>query len=294
MSALNEGYFTALGTPIDACGDLVEKSLVEEIRQQLFYGASGMLVLGSMGMQPSILPQVCARAVRVAANAVSGRAALFAGVMDNSIRGVLARIEALKGLEIDGVVVTTPYYFTSADADLLNFFTEIANRSPYPVYLYDLQVATKQKITYPMVRTLAKHDNIRGIKSADLPMIFQILNLGEVKDTFTPLYSGLDTVDAACAKGISRYLDGMFATTPRNAQALESCRRNADYAGVTRHLRNILKLRDTMALFEIFPSFTVCMNLLGMKGKFNPDYEMAAPPEALDVLREAMREIGEL
>ena len=52
----------------------------------------------------------------------------------------------LKDLDIDAVVATTPYYFVSAQSDLIGYFTRIADRSPVPLYLYDLPQVTKVKI----------------------------------------------------------------------------------------------------------------------------------------------------
>lgn len=291
---MKQGFYTALGTPIDAQGQIVEDSLRTQIEQQIAHDASGLLLMGSMGMQPAIRTDACRRAVEIAADAVRHRAPLFAGAMDNSIARVMDRIDAFRPLKLEGVVITTPYYFTSDSATLVRFFTAIADASPYPVYLYDLPVSTKQKITYLMVRTLAKHQNIVGIKTADLAMILQIKHEGEVKSDFSCLYSGLDTADMGCLHGVDRYLDGMFACAPKNAQAMEKCRRQGDYAGVTRYLRNILLLRDTMARFAIFPSFTAVMNFLGMPGSFAPDYEGAVSEENAAVLLDTLRKIGEI
>ena len=291
---LNEGFYTALGTPIDAKGAIVEESLRTEIEQQIRHGASGMLLMGSMGMQPVIPADEATRAAKIAADAVNGRVPLFVGVMDNSICRVLQRVEALRGLNLTGIVLTAPYYFTTDNKTLIHYFTAIADASPFPLYLYDLPVAVKHKITYPMVVELAKHPNIMGIKTADITMIMKIAYAGEIKSEFTALYSGLDTMDVGCAHGIRRYLDGMFATTPKNAQAMEACCRAGDAKGASLHLANIIRLRDTMAKYDIFPSFTVTMNLLGMSGSFAPDYNLPVGPEGVAELKKVMQEIGEL
>ncbi len=293
---LQDGFYTALGTPVDRQGNVIEDSLRVEIEQQIAHGASGMLLLGSMGMQPSVVPAECARAARIASRAVAGRATLFVGVMDNSVRAVLERVEAMKGADLSGVVLTTPYYFTADDASLIRYFRAVADASPFPLYLYDLPVAVKQKITYPMVVELARHEKVMGIKTADLTMILQIMQRGEVKKEFTPLYSGLDTVDVGCAHGVWHYLDGMFATAPYNAQKMEACFRAGDFAGANGCLQKILLLRDTMAKYneDIFSSFTFTMNLLGMGGYFEPDYGAPISEEGRIALEKLMREIGEI
>lgn len=293
---LQEGFYTALGTPIDKDGSIVEESLRAEIEGQIAHGAAGMLLLGSMGMQPSIVKSECARAARIASDATAGRTALFVGVMDNSIRGVLERIEAMRGLELTGVVLTTPYYFKADTAQLIRYFNAVADVSPFPVYLYDLPVSVKQKITYPMLVELARHPNIMGVKTADIVMIMQIMLRGEVKNEFTPLYSGLDTFDVGYTHGIRHYLDGMFAAAPHNAEKMDERFRAGDFLGAKKYLDNILLLRDTMAKFDgqIFASFTWVMNQLGMDGFFEPDYSRPVSDEGRAVLSRMLRDVGEL
>ena len=47
---LEKGFYTALGTPLDESGNLVADSLTKHINQQIDAGASGLLLMGSMGI----------------------------------------------------------------------------------------------------------------------------------------------------------------------------------------------------------------------------------------------------
>ncbi|MDO5566395.1 MAG: dihydrodipicolinate synthase family protein, partial [Planctomycetia bacterium] len=143
MLELKEGFYTALGTPLDEQGNIVADSLTRQIEQQIIVGASGLLFLGSMGAQCSVRTDQCKVGAQVAAQAVAGRVPLFVGVMDNGVERVLERIADLEGLPLQGVVLTTPYYFICDPDSIVSYFTKIAARSPFPVYLYDLPVVTK-------------------------------------------------------------------------------------------------------------------------------------------------------
>jgi len=159
LSLTETGFYTALGTPLDDKGAIVEESLIGQIEMQIEADASGVLLLGSMGMQPSVSRVACARAAKIAACTVAGRIPLFVGVIANTVEDVLDRIKALEGLHLDGVVLTTPYCFCSTADNLLNYFRMVADASPFPVYLYDLPSVTKQKITIPMAIKPAKPSN---------------------------------------------------------------------------------------------------------------------------------------
>ena len=300
-TTLPNGFYTALGTPLDANGNILPESLATQIDMQCQAGAAGFLVLGSMGMQASVRQDQCAATVSAAANALNSmpanhekRPILLAGVMDNSVTRVLDRIMMLSGLSVDGVVATTPFYSLCGEDALERFFTQIADRSVFPLYLYDLPSVTKIKITLSLVRKLAKHPNICGIKTGD-PVLTRSLWLDEsLKNTFSVIFSGLDVFDVASAFGISRFLDGMFACCPQTSKRMFELFAEGRFNEGGKFLNQILGLRDTMFGYNIFPAFAIAMNLLGCPGNHAPDYETPSPPEAMEAIRRKLIEMKEL
>ena len=109
MNKLKAGFYTALGTPLDNDGNIIEASLRREIDMQIEAGASGLLLMGSMGIEAAIKLDAWANAAKIAVDAVAGRVPLFVGAMDNSIWRVKERLALLEELDIDGVVLTTPF-----------------------------------------------------------------------------------------------------------------------------------------------------------------------------------------
>ena len=163
---LEKGFYTALGTPLTESGELVAESLTKHIEQQIAAGASGLLLMGSMGIEAFIKNSAYAEIVKTGVAANAGRLPLFVGVMDNSVAKVMEKIEMIGKADITGVVLTTPFYSMLNFDQLVNWFTIIADRSPYPVYLYDLAVVTKIKITLPLIDKLINHTNIKYAKVA--------------------------------------------------------------------------------------------------------------------------------
>ncbi|MDD3588311.1 MAG: dihydrodipicolinate synthase family protein, partial [Thermoguttaceae bacterium] len=218
MVELKKGFYTALGTPLDHSGRIVTKSLAQQVETQIACEASGLFLLGSMGMQCAIKSEECFVAAKVATDAAHGKIPILFGVMDNSIERIMDRIEQVRTLPLDGVVVTPPYYFISNDASQVNLYTAIADRSPFPVYLYDLPALTKMKITYEIAAKLAHHPNVRGIKTQD-PQLVRLLMLDDsVSDDFALLFSKIDLFDVVWSYGCHWNLDGMFDAAPRNSQ----------------------------------------------------------------------------
>lgn len=214
--------------------------------------------------------------------------------MDNSIDRVLDRVRQLDGFDLDGVVATTPFYGICKEDALEKFFTQIADRSPFPLYLYDLPGVTKMKITFPLTSRLARHPNILGIKTGDMVLARLLSREESLREKFSVVFSGLDIFDVAASYGISRFLDGMFACTSKNSKRMFDLfsQRRFDEGG--KCLDRILDLRDTMVLHNIYPAFTIAMNLLGCSGDFSPDYEPEPGPETWGVIRQKMMDVEEL
>ena len=217
MKYIQQGFYTAMGTPMNADGSVCEKGLRQHIENQITNGAAGLFIMGTMGCQPAIRTEEYPKVAQIASDAVNGRTALLVGAMDNSIARVRDRIKALHGCELTGVVLTTPFFFPCQGKLLINFFTQIADTSEFPVFLYDQPGVTNNKITNGDLAQLAKHPNILGIKTAD---ISHVRYLKENHPDFEVLYSHSDLYAAAAALGVDKFLEGMFCATPKNARIL--------------------------------------------------------------------------
>lgn len=293
MKKLQNGFYTALGTPLDKSGNLISESLEKHVNQQIEAGAAGLLLMGSMGKEAYLKNSTYEDAVKIAAKTNNGRLPLFVGAMDNSIAKVMEKIKLIGDAKIDGVVLTVPFYATVNDNQAVNWFKIIADMSPYPVFLYDLPVVTKYKINLGVIDKLINHKNIKGIKTADWEMIHAIERKYPDAD-FECLYSGLDSFDYANMMGIGKNLDGMFSCTPKNGKKMVECNLKGDFKGARKYLDNILLLRDTMIKYDLMPCFTHCMNLLGCDGNFHQDYCLPITDEAKQVMKDIMMKIGEL
>ena len=287
-------FFTALGTPLTEDGLLVSESLKREINEQIDIGASGLLLMGSMGKEAYIMNSEYGKIVDAAIEAVDGRVPLYVGAMDNSIARVMEKINLIgNGKKIDGIVLTVPFYSVPTNADAINWFNSIATKSSYPIYLYDLPGVTQFKMSMKVIDGVINHENIKGLKSANWELINAIGRKYPEK-SFECFYSGLDNFDYAALLGLSKQLDGMFTCTPRNSKAMYERMNCGDFVGARRHLDNILLLRDTMIANNLNRCFTTAMNLLGYEGNFHADYSAPIDDSVKELIADTMKKIGEL
>jgi 4-hydroxy-tetrahydrodipicolinate synthase len=267
----NIGFVTALGTPTDFSGNLNTRSMRQQIDMQIDSHAAGLLALGSMGIQPYLRHETFFQTVKTCCDHIGGRIPLYVGVSDLSVMRVMDRIDAISGLPIDAVVSTVPYYNVLTQNEIYTFYREIARNSAYPLFLYDLPAVTKTPIAPSTIERLMNDEpNIRGIKTAQLPTIRSIRDT--VHENFSIFYSGLDTMDMVISSSVPVGLDGMFCVTGETTNALFSALRDNRQEDATLALSSILRIRDTFISYGVFSSFTAAMNLIGLEGRFHPDY----------------------
>jgi 4-hydroxy-tetrahydrodipicolinate synthase len=289
---MKEGFYPALGTPTDEDGRLNKKSFQRQIDLMLDSGASGMLCLGSMGKMTSIRENEYNKIAGVCSEVVSGKVPVMTGVMDCSVLRVIDRIRSLDGIEIDGVVTTSPFYSRLKPEQVVNFFRKVSKESKYPLYVYDLPSVTQSHVTKEILHTLIKEDNIRGIKTANLELILDLRRNDLFRKDFGVFFSGLDLFDAALKMGVTKNLDGMFTCTPRNSKAMYSGRGEQDL--ITDSLNNILKLRNIFVKEIIASGYSYSMELLGCEGYYNRDFDNPVSEKLKSEIYNCMKEIGEI
>lgn len=289
---MNSSFYPALGTPLDQDGNVIMNSLVKHVEDQVNKKAEGLLVMGSMGIQPVIKNSEYAKVAEISVEAARGACPVYVGVMDNSIARVRDRIDSLKELQLDGVVATLPFYFQSSQEEMKVFYRALADSSPFPLYLYDLPGVTQCKTQASTVIELMSHPNIAGIKSGDIALA-RVLSrkVSEIDTHFKVIYSGLDTFDVAYGYGITRNLDGMFSCTGAITETMYTALSEGNRELAAQCLDQIVGLRNVFIEVGVFPGFTHAMNLLGFEGCFHPDYATDLNPQQADKVKSYMQQI---
>lgn len=289
---MDNSFYTALGTPLDQDGNVIVDSLTKHVEDQVEKGAEGLLVMGSMGIQPVIKDSEFVKVAEIAVKSARGACPVYAGVMDNSVARIKDRIDSLKGMQLDGVVATVPFYFQSTQSEIVNFYRAIADTSSYPLYLYDLPGVTQCKIGAATVIELMSHPNIAGIKTGDLVLSRTLSRTVEKENsTFQVIFSGLDMFDVAYRYGLTKNLDGMFSCTSGLAQEMYTALKEGNHEHAAQKLDDICGLRNVLVEVGVFPGFTYAMNLLGFEGSFHPDYASRLNPQQADKVKSYMQHI---
>lgn len=295
MKEIKSGFVPALGTPLDANGNLLAESYKKQIDDQIKAGASAILCMGTMGIEPYIRDDVFPDVVKTAIEGAAGRVPVLVGAMETSVARAKCKIEAIGHLDFDALVFTPPFYLACNKQEVSNFFKRVSALTDKDIFLYDHPYSTQAKITYDMViELLASIPNLKGIKSNDTVMFRKLMQNPDVAKTFELIFSGLDIFDVAYKFGFEKCLDGMLACTPHNTSMLFNELGKGNFDAAKNYLNNIISLRDVFVSNDLWPSFTASMNMLGYEGNFSPDYSSQITKEAYDTVYTEMKRIGEI
>lgn len=165
---LLEGVFPAITTPFYPDGRIYFRKLEHNVAKYCLTDVVGLVVLGSTGEVVMLSDAERQEVLRGAMEAAAPNKIMIAGTGAESVRGTLEMTEAAAELGYDAALVRTPHYYKSqmTPTVMLNFYRTVADRSPLPVLIYSVPPFTGYDIPAEVVRELAEHANIIGIKES--------------------------------------------------------------------------------------------------------------------------------
>jgi 4-hydroxy-tetrahydrodipicolinate synthase len=166
-------------------------------------GVDAVFIMGSAGEGVALRDAEKVRLAEKSAEMIKGRARLIAGVSQESAWRVKELMSAFKELPLDAIVVTLPYYFpVSSQEAVKQFFLEIADASPKPVFVYNIPCFTKVNIAPETTLSLTSHPNIIGVKDSnpDLAHTLKLIRLIRERTQDFKIFVGEEAVVASLAE----------------------------------------------------------------------------------------------
>ena len=166
MKKLLTGLIPPMVTPLAADRTLDVKGVEKMCSHLIKGGVDGIFLLGTTGEGPHLSYALRAELIRTACACVKGRVKVIAAVTDTTMEEAVALAGVAQEAGCAAVVATTPYYFKLTQTEIVAWFTELADRSPLPVVIYDMPAHTDTIVEPATVAQLAAHPNIVGMKDS--------------------------------------------------------------------------------------------------------------------------------
>lgn len=160
-----QGTYTALITPFNRDGSVDYGCLRALVDQQAAAGIAGICPVGTTGESPTLDYEEHAEVIRKTIEFTDHRMQVIAGTGANSTREAIELTRHAMEDGADATLQIAPYYNKPSPEGVYRHFAEVAEVG-LPVLLYNAPGRTSRDIPIPVVKRLAAHSAIKGIKEA--------------------------------------------------------------------------------------------------------------------------------
>ena len=186
-----KGAGVALVTPMNSDGSVNYDELEKLIEFQIKNGTDAIISCGTTGESATLSSQERNDVIEFTVKKVNGRIPVIAGTGCNNTKQALENSLNAEKLEVDGLLIVTPYYNKTSQSGLIKHYEYIADRVKTPIILYNVPSRTGVSIKPQTYLKLSKHKNIVAVKEAsgDISSLAETISL--CKDNLA-VYSGND------------------------------------------------------------------------------------------------------
>ncbi len=198
------GVGVAIVTPFDKNEAVDFAALAQIVERIIAGGADYIVALGTTSESPTLPADERRAGAKFIKERTAGRVPLMIGIGGNCTREVIATLKGGIADGYDAVLSVCPYYNKPNQEGLYRHFKALAEASPLPIVLYNIQGRTGVNMLPETVARLAKEcGNIIGIKEAS-GNIDQMALVHELAPEGFALICGDDglTVDAMRRGGV--------------------------------------------------------------------------------------------
>ncbi|MFG2073769.1 5-dehydro-4-deoxyglucarate dehydratase [Nonomuraea maritima] len=269
-------------TPFDAAGGLADDVLAEHVRTGMEHGPGGVFAACGTGEFSALSEAEHARVVRVAADAVGGRAPLFAGA-GGPLGAALNQARAAREAGADGLLLMPPYLAQGPGHGFAAYVRAVAAELPVIVYQRG-PVALEPDA----VLELAATPGVIGLKDGLGDIDRMQRTVLAVRERFPDFlfFNGLPTAELTMPAyrgiGVELYSSAVFAFAPEIALAYL----NGDERLLTEFYAPLVRLRGKV------PGYAVSLVKAGVRLR-GLDVGPVRPP-LVDLTDEHLAELDSL
>ncbi len=180
-----KGVVVPMVTPVKENGTL-DTQAVERIIAFFVQAGVSPLLMGTTGEGNSVSQKDGLLFVETAVKAAQKRITIYAGLTGNCFAEQLAQAEAYTKAGADVIVATLPTYYALTEEQMENYYRTLADSIKGPLMLYNILATTHMSIPVEVIRRLADHPNIVGLKDSerDLERMAQCIEIAKGREDF--------------------------------------------------------------------------------------------------------------
>src|SRR2546428_207060 len=224
------GVFPAITTQMKKDGALDLDATARHADMLIKSGVTGLIFLGSLGENQSLMPEEKRGVIQAMVKAVNGRVPILGGVAETSTAEACRYVRDCEKLGADGFMLMPPMVYKSPDPrESLYHFLTVAQATGLPIMIYNNPISYGHDITPELFAELAVRKNFVALKesSADTRRMTDLHNT--VGDRYA-IFTGVDDLVLECAiLGIDGWVAGSGIAFPGENQYFGELTRRGDW-----------------------------------------------------------------
>lgn len=166
------GIIPPLVTPLLDNDTLDIKGLENLIERLIAGGVHGLFILGTTGEAQSISYTLRRQMIEETSRINKKRLPLLVCISDTSITESIKLADIAANCGADAVVSAPPYYYAPSQVELAEFYLDLTDRLPLPLFLYNMPSHTKVNFAPETIRQIAEHKNVLGFKDSSANAVY--------------------------------------------------------------------------------------------------------------------------
>ncbi len=159
-----DGVAAPLVTPFTEDGDVDERALSELVGWLEDRGIDFLVPCGSTSEAELLTADERVRVIETVADAAS--VPILAGTGSPGYRETREATDAAAEAGADAALVVTPFYYPHDQSAIADYYRDVADAAPIPIYLYSVPVFTNVRLQPDTAAEVADHPNVAGMKDS--------------------------------------------------------------------------------------------------------------------------------
>ena len=210
-----QGVYPAVTTKFKEDFSLDFDAMAQHLEFQLDAGVHGVIILGSLGENPTLDMDEKLQLTEFFIKQVNGRVPLLACIAESDTRQACSYAGRAEAMGIDGFMLLPPMRYPSDKRETMSYLEEVAAASDVPIMLYNNPVAYGTDLSPEDFETLASNPKFVAIKesSANTRRVPEIRR--RTGDRYA-IFCGVDDLAFECISlGAVGWVAGLVVAFPR-------------------------------------------------------------------------------
>ena len=160
------GVMVPILTPLTPAGEVDTASLRRLVNYLLDNGVHGIWAAGTTGEFAALREPARRLVIETVADEVAGRVPVVGNISAPATAAAIDAARDVRGMPLDGVAATPPYYYTHSQEELLDHFRAIAEACAQPLWVYDIPSMVKLSVAPATFVRLAAEGTVAGVKDS--------------------------------------------------------------------------------------------------------------------------------